>query len=43
MAIKRASLSEARAAKAKVADLVKDSDAVNGIGIARHGGDTQSS
>jgi hypothetical protein len=35
--MKPATLSQARAAKAKVAKLVKGSDAVNGVGIARQG------
>ena len=35
--MKPATLSQARAAKAKVAELMKGSDAVNGVGIARQG------
>ncbi len=35
--MKPATLSQARAAKAKVAELMKDSDAVNGVGITRQG------
>jgi hypothetical protein len=35
--MKPATLSQARAAKAKVAELMKGSDAVNGLGIARQG------
>jgi hypothetical protein len=35
--VKPATLSQARAAKAKVAKLMKGSDAVNGVGIARQG------
>jgi hypothetical protein len=35
--VKPATLSQARAAKAKVAELMKGSDAVNGVGIARQG------
>jgi hypothetical protein len=35
--MKPATLSQARAAKAKVVELMKGSDAVNGVGIARQG------
>ena len=35
--MKPATLTQARAAKAKVAELMKGSDAVNGVGIARQG------
>jgi hypothetical protein len=35
--VKPATLSQARAAKAKVVELMKCSDAVNGVGIARQG------